>query len=173
VAALWLAHHGRANLVAAARARGETLQDMFQRLVGATARRPDGWDSFEMGAGIVDARALLAANLDADRGRESVPPPDDPRAAAALTVAALAAEEIGPAAVLQDPPDWYTHGPELSWLLLQRARARAGGGLVEEDAAGRPVPSDDLDGAVGNPALRAALGLGGAVSEIGEAGGEG
>ena len=171
VAALWLAHHGRANLVAAARARGETLQDMFRRMVGATARRPDGWDSFEMGAGIVDARALLAADLDVDRDRESVSPPADPRVAAALTVASLAAEEIGPAEALRDPPDWYTYGPELSWLLLQRARDRGAGGLVEEEAADRPVPSDDLDGAVGNPALRDALGLGGAVSEIGESGG--
>ena len=90
--------------------------------------------------------------------------------AAASTVASLAAEEIGPAAALQDPPDWYTHGPELSWLLLQRARDRAGDGLVEEDAANRPVPSDDLDGAVANPALRDALGLGGAVPEIAESG---
>ena len=170
VAALWLAHHGRANLVGAARARGETLQDMFRRMVGATARRPDGWDSSEMGAGIVDARALLEADLDVDRGREGVSPAADPRVAAALTVAGLAAEEIGPAEALRDPPDWYAHGPELSWLLLQRARDRRGGGLVEEEAADRPVPSDDLDGAVGNPALRDALGLGGAVPEIGESG---
>ena len=61
VAALWLAQHGRANLVAAARDRGETLQAMFLRLVRATARRPESWDPFEMGAGIVDAAALLAA----------------------------------------------------------------------------------------------------------------
>ena len=69
VAALWLAHHGRADLLAAARARGETLQDMFLRLLQATARRPAGWDSGEMGAGIADARALLAADLDAGRAR--------------------------------------------------------------------------------------------------------
>ena len=105
-----------------------------------------------------------------DRGREGVSPAADPRVAAALTVASLAAEEIGPAEALRDPPDWYAHGPELSWLLLQRARDRRGGGLVEEEAADRPVPSDDLDGAVGNPALRDALGLGGAVPEIGESG---
>jgi hypothetical protein len=173
VAALWLAHHGRANLVAAARARGETLQVMFRRMVGATARRPDGWDSFDMGAGIVDARALLAADLDVDRGRESVPPPSDARTAAALTVAGLVAEEIGPAAVLQDPPDWYIHGPELSWRLLQRARDQAGGVLVDEGAPDRPAPSDDLDGAVDNPVLRDALALGGTVSEIGASRAEG
>jgi hypothetical protein len=91
--------------------------------------------------------------------------------AAASTVAGLAAEEIGPAEALRDPPDWYAHGPELSWLLLQRARARRGGGLVGEESADRPVPSVDLDGAVGSPALRDALGLGGAVPEIGGSGG--
>jgi len=49
VAALWLAHHGRADLIAAARSRGETLQDMFRRLVRATARRPAGWDTLPAG----------------------------------------------------------------------------------------------------------------------------
>ncbi|MEU4425537.1 S8 family serine peptidase [Actinoplanes sp. NPDC024001] len=168
VAALWLAHHGRANLIAAARARGETLQDMFRRMAGATARRPAGWDSFDMGAGIVDARALLAApNLDLELGRESVPLPYDSREAAALTVAGLAAEEIGPAAVLQDPPDWYAHGPELSWLLLQRRRRADGGIIGEESPTDRPAPSDDLDRAVGNPELRDAVGLNGARPEGG------
>jgi len=166
VAALWLAHYGRANLVAAARARGETLQDMFRRIARATARRPIGWDSFEMGAGIVDARALLAADLNVDRGRESVPAPADLREAAALSVASLVAEEIGPGALAQDSVDWYTFGPELSWLLLQRRRDQRGGGLADEAAADRPVPSDDLDQAIGNPALRDALGLAGPVPEV-------
>ena len=91
--------------------------------------------------------------------------------AAALTVAGLAAEEIGPAAALHDPPDWYAHGPELSWLLLRALVTGGPAGSVEEEAADRPVPSDDLDGAVGNPALRDALGLGGAEPEIGGSGG--
>ena len=64
VAGLWLAYHGRADVIAAARARGETVQGMFLRLLRATARRPQGWNTSEMGAGIVDARALLAADLD-------------------------------------------------------------------------------------------------------------
>ena len=45
VAALWVAHHGRANVVAAAHARGETVQAMFRRLLQATARRPTPWDA--------------------------------------------------------------------------------------------------------------------------------
>ena len=71
VAALWLAHHGRPELIGAARARGETLQVMFRRLLQATARRPAGWDPFAMGPGIVDARALLAADLDLGRNRDA------------------------------------------------------------------------------------------------------
>ena len=58
-AACWLAFHGRANVVSAARQRGESVQDMFRRMVQATARVPDDWDSFNMGAGVIDAEALL------------------------------------------------------------------------------------------------------------------
>ena len=169
VAALWLSHHGRANLIAAARARGETLQDMFRRMAGATSRRPAGWDSFTMGAGIIDAQGLLSAtDFDVNRDRESADAPAGPRESAEVGVASLAAEEIGPAAALQDPPDWYRHGPELSWLLLQARRDfRAAGGLAPEAPADRRSPSRDLDDAVGNPALRDALGLGGPDSEAG------
>jgi hypothetical protein len=71
VAACWLAHHGRDKLVREAVARQETLQNMFRRLLRATARVPDGWDGVNMGAGIVDARALLEASLDLGRGVES------------------------------------------------------------------------------------------------------
>ena len=60
VAACWLAHHGRDKLVREAVARQETLQNMFRRLLRATARVPDGWDGVNMGAGIVDARGALA-----------------------------------------------------------------------------------------------------------------
>ena len=168
-AALWLSHHGRANLIGAARARGETLQDMFRRMAGATARRPADWDAFSMGAGIVDAHALLSAtDFDLDRDRESAVAPAGLREGAALGVASLAAEEIGPAAVLQDPPDWYRHGPELSWLLLQGRRdLRPDGVLVRTTPDDQRVPSRDLDNAVSNSVLRDAVGLGGAETEAG------
>ncbi|MGH8918703.1 MAG: S8 family peptidase, partial [Actinomycetes bacterium] len=107
VAALWLAHHGRANLIAAARVRGETVQVMFNRLLRASARRPAGWDSFEMGAGIVDAQALLAADFDLGRDRETVELPADPREAAAATVESLVAELLGHDATVEQPVDWY------------------------------------------------------------------
>ncbi len=161
VAALWLAHHGRANLIAAARARGEALQVMFRRLLGATARRPPGWDSFEMGAGIADARALLAADLDLGRDRETVEAPTDPREAAAITVESLVAEVLGPEAT-QDPVDWYQHGPELAAVLLRRRLTTppADTGPLPESPEQAPGVSAALAPGVANPQLRAGLGLG-------------
>ena len=170
VAALWLSHHGRANLIAAARARGETLQDMFRRMAGATARRPAGWDSFDHGrrhrrrAGPAVGHRLRPRPGPGERRRRR----PSPRESAALGVASLAAEEIGPAAALQDPADWYRHGPELSWLLLQAPPRPAGRRRAAPGGTGRPaVAVRDLDDAVGNPALRDALGLGGPDSEAG------
>jgi hypothetical protein len=62
-AALWLAHHGRENLIS--RYGKAALQAVFTDLVRKTARRPTGWNSSEYGAGIVDADALLARPLPA------------------------------------------------------------------------------------------------------------
>jgi len=168
VAALWLAHHGRANLVAAARARGETLQVMFRRLVRATARRPDGWDIFEMGAGVVDARALLAADLDLGRDRETVERPADRRERAEVTVKSLVAESSGYKATLDEAVDWYHLGPEITSVLLRRQVLALHpplppGNQRPEAAALRavsPVPTSRLASAAGQPALRAGLGLG-------------
>jgi subtilisin family serine protease len=58
VAALWLAYHGRDTLIARL-PPGRSLQEMFRRLVAASASVPPGHDTEEYGAGIVDARALL------------------------------------------------------------------------------------------------------------------
>ena len=177
VAALWLAHHGRANLIAAARVRGETLQAMFSRLVRATALRPGVWDPFELGAGVVDARALLEADLDLERDREAVEPPADPRAAAALTVQSLVAESIGYEAVLDDSLDWHRFGPEIANALLRGQQAApAGEAGRRPEAPAEPVPpaavvSDRLAAAVGNPRLRDWLGLdAGLEPEVGREG---
>lgn len=162
VAALWLAHHGRANLVAAAHARGETLQSMFLRLLKATARRPAQWDPFEMGPGIVDARGLLGADLDLGRDIESVQPPADPRAAAARSVESLVAEAVGPQAAVDDSLDLHRFGPELAATIL--GRSIAAGQIAEEAVA--PAVSAELAGAVGNPGLQQWLGIdGGGVPE--------
>ena len=67
VAALWLSHYGRKNLIQGL-APGTTLQDQFRYLVRASAHRPDGWDSNNFGAGILDAEKLLKSVVDASLG---------------------------------------------------------------------------------------------------------
>jgi serine protease len=64
VAALWLAYHGRENLLA--RFGGEGLVRSFRRIVteyGVSA--PDGWPTQTYGAGIINAQKTLAAPLSA------------------------------------------------------------------------------------------------------------
>ena len=63
VAALWLAYHGRDELIA--KYGRPNLQAVFTDLLRRTARRPAGWNASQYGAGIVDAEALLAAPLPA------------------------------------------------------------------------------------------------------------
>ena len=70
---------------------------------------------------------------------------------------------------LQDLPDWFRHGPELSWLLLQGREPRPDGVLVRITPDDQRVRSRDLDNAASNPVLRDAVGLGGAETEAGTA----
>ena len=158
VAACWLAHHGRDNLVREAHARGETLQAMFRRLVRATARRPAGWDATEFGAGILDALALLQAPLDLDLGREAATMvvADDAR-----PVRTLVAERLGAEAV-DHGLDYERYGPELAYVLLREAAVRPAVDVVREGAVPESVPlsvrsSKPLRDDVANPILRAHL----------------
>jgi serine protease len=60
VAALWLAHHGRAALnERKARRNMPNLQELFRAELTETAWQPKGWDQDRLGAGIVDAEGLL------------------------------------------------------------------------------------------------------------------
>ena len=119
VAACWLAFHGRANVVSAARQRGETVQDMFRRIVMATARVPDGWDSFNMGAGVIDAEALLKADFDRGLGTES---PTEPvmKETPANSVKSLALATAGEKALEADI-DWQRRSAEISLALLRNS----------------------------------------------------
>jgi Subtilase family len=65
-AALWLAHHGRDALIA--RYGKPQVQAAFLHVLKTAGfRRPQGWDAGQFGVGILDARALLGADLpDAD-----------------------------------------------------------------------------------------------------------
>lgn len=139
VAALWLAHHGRDTIVTAARARQETVQAMFRRLVRATARRPAaGWDDTEMGQGIVDARALLAASFDLGAEDEafadSISTPTDGIRRLVFEAADETATDID--------ANLERYGVEIAFTLLQQARgSRLTGGL---EAAEMPVYAEPL-----------------------------
>ena len=61
-AALWLAHHGRANLVA--RYGRQNLASAFKEvLLRSGFDRPTSWDTGRFGAGILNAQKLLSAPL--------------------------------------------------------------------------------------------------------------
>jgi hypothetical protein len=59
VAALWLERFGFAALQAEAHGRGLPLQELFRAAIKQTAEVPPGWDKTDMGAGILNAEALL------------------------------------------------------------------------------------------------------------------
>ena len=128
VAALWLAHHGRANLIA--QYGKANLQAVFADLVRTTARRPAGWGNNQYGAGIVNADALLAQALPA-----VVPPlaaaggslttaerlaPYMPDESSDTAAAALDALLPGPSA------DRDLYAGELAYYLSQDPQVRAG-----------------------------------------------
>jgi serine protease len=165
VAACWLAFHGRANVVSAAKQRGETVQDMFRRMVAATARVPAEWDSFNMGAGIIDAEALLKADFDRGLGTES---PTDPvlKETPANSVKSLALAKAGEKALDADI-DWQRHSAEISLSLLRsgalpepskelpsaKPTAEPVGGAVFE-AGGAPLESAGEAAPLPSPAIR-------------------
>jgi hypothetical protein len=161
VAALWLAHHGRDNLIAHYQGTGVVLQDVFMTLLRQTARRPLAWDAARYGAGIVDAAALLEAELPDD-----VPPRDfstwqptstwellklamgnaDPAADAPRLRTALG-DEAEPAATLahllnidaaQTQALVERHGPELFHALLSRPALRQ----ATDSGSAQPALSD-------------------------------
>jgi hypothetical protein len=108
-AALWLAHHGRDNLLARYAGKRK-LQDVFRDLIRRTAHRVANWDTKNYGPGILDVAALLAAPLppaDVIRGsaaRRGSVPRRQPAAAAAPAGVRTAVGRL--AALLDDaPPD--------------------------------------------------------------------
>ncbi len=64
-AALWLARHGVPAVRAEATKRGTTVHELFRSAVRKTVRKPANWPSNSLGAGIVDALALLKLSLTA------------------------------------------------------------------------------------------------------------
>ena len=140
VAALWLAHHGRDQLIAALPA-GTTLQQMFRRLLARSADRPPGFDHDLYGAGIVDALALLKLEpASAWTGAEAAeaaeaPGPDVPASLRQLLAAAYGqggAEAAAPA--LDDPQ----HQAELACAAFDRLRF---GPSLRAQVETAPLPS--------------------------------
>lgn len=60
VAALWVEKFGHSDLKNIARAKGTHVQELFRAALKQTAHVPINWPATTMGAGIVDAEALLA-----------------------------------------------------------------------------------------------------------------
>jgi len=96
VAALWLAHHGATNL--AGRAGTMRLQDLFRLELKTTVRTPQGWDTRNFGAGIIDALALLRFSWTAGTMPAPSPGTDSEREQAVDLLEPLASEDA--AAVL-------------------------------------------------------------------------
>jgi hypothetical protein len=114
-----------------------------------------------MGPGIVDARALLAADIDVGLrlSRAFAGQLLDPGAADDASVASLVAETVGADAV-DDELDWHRYGPEIATALLgkQLDNPDMQPGALAAPAA--PAVTEQLAGALGNPWLRDRLGLG-------------
>ncbi|WP_454019557.1 S8 family serine peptidase [Azospirillum sp. Marseille-Q6669] len=156
VAALWLGHHGRDAVVAKAKALGTTVQELFRNALRATARVPAGWDGAAMGAGIVDARALLELPLD---GIPTAVPKRTPDPAGLEGLLADVAGDGG-AAGAPDPAgfDWPAHGLEVAHLLLADARAGRAVSGRRREARSREAASAELRAAAAaaaDPRLRA------------------
>lgn len=116
VAALWLAHFGRAAVRAQARSRNVNVQELFRAALRQTARRPANWPSGKLGAGIVDAAALLSLPL------IQIAVGSRPRAGDAETFSQVLEAAQGPGAA--DPLfDWAAHGQEVGSLLLADAKS--------------------------------------------------
>lgn len=123
VAACWLAAHGRDRIAREARVRGETVTGMFMRMVQETARTPAGWEVGRLGAGIVDAEALLKSGFGPVSGQpESAPAPPERNVATLLEEVLGGGTESTIAGVGLE-----RHAMELSYLLLARGGSTESG----------------------------------------------
>ncbi|MFN3641329.1 MAG: DNA/RNA non-specific endonuclease [Gemmobacter sp.] len=157
VAACWLAHHGRDALIARL-PRGMTLQALFHRALRASARRPAGFDTARFGAGIVDARALLALDLDGVMAGETVEPPprNTPALVGELVAATLGTGGLEAVARVADDPQSLL---ELACLAFDRARF-APSRRAAAEAPPMPGLSAGLHARIGRAAAEALRGAG-------------
>jgi serine protease len=128
-AALWLSRHNVDVVRAKAIAQHTNVQELFRSALRQTARRPADWPA-SMGAGVVDAEALLALDLDA------IVVTPKPGTGHPLF------SELGEAF------DWHRFGAEAGFLALDRSQR---GDPNRNDALESPIaprPSSPLLAAV-------------------------
>ncbi|HVW64732.1 MAG TPA: S8 family serine peptidase [Nitrosospira sp.] len=140
IAALWLACHGKSGVVAEARQRGMSVQQLFRNALKSTVRRPNGWNEEDFGSGIVNAEALLNLRL-ADipiLSLEAVAAPER------SSVEGLVTEAFGPGRT--DPAfAWHRYGSEMAAIALSQAKLGSGlSGLTRESKVAATRPSRAL-----------------------------
>lgn len=120
VAALWLSHHGRQTVLAAASQRQMSVQALFREVLTESARVPVGWQTIEFGAGIVDAEVLLGWTLEGP----IAPAPEGALGGAASEMIGLLDDAFGPdeARRLADVASQPQFQLELSSLVFEDAR---------------------------------------------------
>lgn len=137
IAALWLSHHGRGNLIRQAEKRRVFLQSLFVAALAQTAQVPAGWDHDGMGAGVIDAEKLLLL------------PPGEIRIEAGMHAGAAAPhediisllEEATGVRPDREALDWREHRSELAALAFGLMKCEAG---ATAGRAGPQIASERL-----------------------------
>lgn len=140
-AALWLSRHGVAAVKARAHSLGVKTQHLFRAALTQTARRPAGWNISKMGAGVVDAVALLALPLDK------------------IDVEKVVSPRKGKPANLDTPEgfDWKRLGPEATYLAFEAVQRRESSRRGALESAAPPRPSSELAAALAGSSALAAV----------------
>lgn len=154
VAALWLKHHGREVVRGKAQSKGMTVNDLFRGALTLTARKPaDGrWDS-KMGAGILDAQALLDLPLD----EIDILQPEMVASPIVVDQSIEDHEEIVKLALeaeTVDGFDWARHGAEAVFLSKESLGRNNLGQMTLVESTIRPEPSEALAKAATSTALK-------------------
>ncbi|WP_271948278.1 S8 family peptidase [Ruegeria faecimaris] len=162
VAALWVAHHGgRAALLQKAQNAGTTVQAMWLHCAKHGMNKPVVWNgATDLGAGIINAQAVLDAPL--PTGAES-PAAPDPNATPTLNILVSHLAGTDSTAAGEVTPDMADYANEIIWLSYRRGArkriAESDGGA--EAMVGEDAPTSGLDTALSDkPALSAYLGMG-------------
>jgi hypothetical protein len=130
IAALWLKKHGPDNVRHIAATRNTSVQYLFLAALQSSAAPGPGWDAGELGAGIVDAVALLGVDLKTVPLRttihaEGLGPP------LRADLYGLVVEAVGNGSTSGVPIE-ARFEQEIATLALDRVKAQANGELIPE-----------------------------------------